>query len=378
VTEPTAPTIPADAPQEVRDFFECKGSTLNWQSGDVTWLGLKVTPSVTFAPGANRGDVNVTVGILGGMVSFTLPASVNTAGELVVDTSGVPDLSEWGLGGRADIDAAIGRINDWFKHNGKKLKPARLAGGTVVLEKVPIAAAPAATAGVVPTPVPVQPTPPKPVPAPVPPPPAGSSPGSGCGLLGILMIALLLGVIALGAGVGYIFLGGAGPAAQPTATPSAAPTASPAPSATTTAAVSPSAGASATPAPTSSASPTTSPGSAIAGACVRVVHQAVGDFISYLDWYVYLFEEDIDYLEVVVRGANNDEPVALEFDSPTGAYYGILGLHSAGAKEIVSPTLVLVDGTEIDVTDDLADALGGKRFIVRFPQEDSFGNCPEQ
>jgi hypothetical protein len=380
VAEPTAPHIPDDAPQDVKDFFECRGSTLNWQSGDVTWLGLKVTPSVAFAAGANRGEVNITVGILGGMVSFTLPASVNAAGELVVDTSSVPDLSEWGLGGRADIDAAIKRINDWFKHNGKKLKPARLAGGTVVLEKVPIAAAPAAKTGVVPTPVPVQPTPPKPVPAPVTPPPAQSSSGSGCGLLGFLMIALLLGVIALGAGVGYMFLGGPGPAAQATATPSAAPTTNPTPSATATATASPSAVASVTPAPTPtpSAAPTASPGSAIAGACVRVVHQAVGDFISYLDWYVYLLEEDIDYLEVVVQGANNDEPATLEFDSPTGAYYGILGLHSAGAKEIIRATLVLVDGTRIDVTDDLADALGGKRFVVRFPQEDSFGNCLEQ
>ena len=132
---------------------------LNWQSGEVTWLGLKVTPSVTFAPGANPGEVNVTVGLLGGMVSFTLPASVNAAGELVVDTSTVPDLSEWGLGGRSDIDAAIKRINDWFRHKGKKLRPARLAGGTVVLEKVPITTAPATGATTTPTPPPAPPPP---------------------------------------------------------------------------------------------------------------------------------------------------------------------------------------------------------------------------
>ncbi len=110
---------------------------------------------------------------------------------------------------------------------------------------------------------------------------------------------------------------------------------------------------------------------------MRVVHQAVGDFVSYLDWYMYMFEENIAYLEVVVEGANNGEPVALEYDSPSGAYYGILGLHEAGNKEIVSATLVLVDGTAIDVTEDLADALGGKRFLVRVPQEDSFGTCPQ-
>jgi hypothetical protein len=184
----------------------------------------------------------------------------------------------------------------------------------------------------------------------------------------MLMIALLFGVIALGAGIGFVFFGGLDPSASPARSP------------TTGVTVSPSAGASATPTlaptstPTPAASPTASAGSAVAGACVRVVHQAVGDFISYLDWFVYLSEEDIDYLEVVVTGANNGEPAVLEFDSPSGAYHGILGLHGAGAKEILSATLVLVDGAEIDVTDELVDALGGKRFVVRFPQEDSFGN----
>lgn len=378
MTEPTAPSIPADAPQDVKDFFDCKGNTLIWRSGEVTWLGLKVTPSVDFAQDPTTGALTIRVSILGGMVGFDLPASINAAGELVVDTSSVPDLSEWGIGGRDDIDAAIKRINDWFKKNGKKLKPATFANGAVTLEKTPIAP-PARAVPVVP-PAPVTPPPPRPKPvAPSPPP---DPPASGGCLLGILLLATLLAVMALGGGIGFVFLGGPGPAAQATATPSAAPTASPAPSPTATVTASPSAATSATPtvAPPSAspASPTASPGSAIAGACVRVVHQAVGDFISYLDWYVYMFEEDIAYLELVVEGANNGEPVTLEYDSPSGAYYGILGLHGSGEKRISSATLVLVDGTEIDVTDDLADALGGKRFLVRFPQEDSFGNCPAQ
>lgn len=371
MTEPTAPSIPADAPQEVKDFFDCRGNTLVWRSGEVTWLGLKVTPTVDFTQDATTGAITIRVSILDGMVGFDLPASVNAAGELVVDTSSVPDLSEWGLGGRADIDAAIKRINDWFKKNGKKLKPATFADGAITLEKTPIAPPPV-------MPPPTAPTTPKPV-APPPPPPPPASSGGGCGLLGILMIAMFLGVITLGGGIGFVFFGGPGPAAPATATPSAAPTASRAPSPTATVTASPSAETSATPTvaptPTPAASPSASPGSAVAGACVRVVHQAVGDFISYLDWYVYLFEEDIAYLEVVVEGANNDEPAVLEFDSPSGAYHGILGLHGTGDKEIVSATLVLVDGTEIDVTDDLADALGGKRFRVRFPQEDRFGDA---
>lgn len=44
MTEPTAPTIPADAPQDVKDSFDCRGNRLVWRSGEVTWLGLMVTP----------------------------------------------------------------------------------------------------------------------------------------------------------------------------------------------------------------------------------------------------------------------------------------------------------------------------------------------
>lgn len=379
MAEPTAPQIPNGAPQEVKDFFGCTGDRLAWRPGEVTWLGLQVTPSVDFTENPRTGGLTINVSILMGMVSFGLPATINAAGELVLDTSSVPDMSEWNMGGRQDIDAAIKNINDWFRKNGKKLKPHKLENGAVTLEKVPITAPPTTRTATTPTPAPVRPTPPRAAPAPVLPPPAPAVPGSGCGLLGILMIAMLVGVVALGAGVGFMFLGDPAPAAQATATPSTPPTVSPAARPAATVAASPSAGASATPTvaptPITAASPTASPGSAIAGACVRVVHQAVGDFLSYLDWYVYMFDEDIDFLEVVVEGANNGEPVALQFDSPSGAYYGILGLHAAGAKKISSATLVLLDGTEIDVTDDLANALGGKRLIVRFPQEDEFGNC---
>jgi hypothetical protein len=284
----------------------------------------------------------------------------------------VPDLSEWGLGGRADIDAAIKRINDWFKHNGKKLKPARLAGGTVVLEKVPITP----VAATVPATAPVTPKPPT-RPVPPPPPPAATSPAQGGCMLGILMFALLLGVVVLGGGIGYVFLGGPGPAAQATATPTSTPSAMASATATATPTAGPSTTPSAAPTGTPAQQPTATPGSAVSAACVRVVHQAVGEFISYLDWYMYMYEEDIDYLEVIVEGANNGEPVRLEYDSPSGAYYGILGLHAAGPKTILSATVHLVDGTLVDVTDDLIDALDGNTVHVRYPQEDSFGRCPD-
>lgn len=384
MTEPTAPNIPADAPQDVKDFFGCSGNTLNWQSGDVTWLGLKVTPSVTFAPGANRGDVNVTVGILGGMVSFTLPASVNAAGELVVDTSSVPDLSEWGIGGRQDIDAAIRRINDWFKHNGKKLRPARLAGGTVVLEKVPIETAPAA----VPTPVPVTPPAPKPKVVAAPPPVTTESTGDGC-KLPFMMMLLLLGVIVLGAGVGFVYLGGPGqvavasPSATPTYTPSSThPGSSPTPAPSATLSPAPTA----TPAPSASLSPAPSASTPaqvgqFTAVCIRVVHEELGQFVSYLDWYVYWSlgpqaVAQVVYFEVTVLGANDNKPQRLEFASEEETWKGLLGLRQAGDKRITKVVAHLENGSEVDLTQELIDEFGSDEFTVRYPQEDDLGDCP--
>ena len=81
-----------------------------WLRGPVTWLGLPVTPDVTFEHGAAAGSININITI--GMPPFgktiTLPASVNAAGELVVDTTNVPDLSELGLGGRLGRSQADG------------------------------------------------------------------------------------------------------------------------------------------------------------------------------------------------------------------------------------------------------------------------------
>ena len=384
MTEPTAPNIPDSAPPEVKDFFQCRGNTLAWQPGEVTWLGLPVSPDVTFSAGATAGSVNINISLAGGLVNFTLPASVSAAGELVVDTSSVPDLSAWGLGGRADIDAAIKRINDWFKHNGKKLKPATLVGGAVTLEKIPIGAAPAQTVPVVPLP-PVTPPPakPKPVaPPPVSPPPSS---GSGCSLLGGLMVLMLFGVIVLGAGIGFVFFGGPGPVAQATATPSVPPTARP----TSSPSASPTASPSSAPSPSVRPTPTPSPGPSatstasllpvgqFSAVCIRVVHEQVGEFVSYLDWFVAWTGFNVEFFEVTVIGANNGEPQRLDFESRSQAYEGLLGLHQKGDKRIVSVVAHMSDGSEVDLTEDMIDYFGSDEFTVRFPQEDEFGDCPD-
>jgi hypothetical protein len=381
LAEPTAPNIPADAPQDVKDFFSCRGDRLVWRPGEVTWLGLKVTPSVDFTDNPATGGVTINVSVMMGMVSFGLPATINPAGELVVDTSSVPDMSEWGMGGRTDVDASIKNINDWFKKNGKKLKPQKLENGAVILEKTPIASAPAQVVPVVPV-APVTPPPPKPKPdEPAPPASSGSS-GSGCSLP-FLMLLIFFGVIVVGGGIGYALVGGFGQVAPgPSASPTFGPTATPVPTVsagpTTSAVASLTASPSVTPASTVTAPPAASatPNAAnlITALCARVVHREFGDFLSYIEWLMYWDDFDVHHFVVSIAGANNGSPVDLVYD-PDGNFWGArLGLFNPGTKRIVSLAAVLDDGTVIDITDDAIEILG-ESMRVRYPQEDSFGNC---
>jgi hypothetical protein len=366
---------------------------------------------------------------------------VNAAGELVIDSKNVPDLSNLGLGGPASVDAAIKRINDWFKHKGKKLKGAKLKGGEVTLEKTAIAVAPAPPA-VAPIPVPEKPTEPKkppivepeppyaetkvpqpdlpkgelfppkpttgtpPPPAPTPEPvkstkttPAETKPTKddkktadssqtkkGCWPFTFLLLLLL--TMFLGAGVGFTFLGGpaapppattAPPVAVATVTPAPSPSPSPSPSASPSPSPSPSPSTSPSPSPSptvAAATPTATPVGAITGYCVRVVHQQIPGFLSYLDWALYWSGADVEYFELTVLGGNNDESVVLTYDPVADGWRGNVGLREAGDKRITSVVAHLTNGESIDVTDAFMDEFGFEEFTVRFPQEDAFG-CEE-
>src|SRR5512141_764962 len=156
MTEPTAPVLPNDAPQDVKDFFDCKGDKLVWEKGKVTWLGLGIDPEVSFEHGTARGSIDITIDFPYTPFKFKVNASVNDAGELVVDTSGIPDLSNIKEGaGKKGVDDAIKNINEWFKKNGKKLKGATFRRGEVTLEKTAIKLAYAPPAEVPATAVPV-------------------------------------------------------------------------------------------------------------------------------------------------------------------------------------------------------------------------------
>lgn len=394
MTEPQQPQVPPDAPEDVRKFFDCTGTKMEWKPGKVTWLGLPVDPDIQFEHGA-PGTVNlkITVGTPPFGVSFTLPASVNANGELTVDTSSVPDLSGISaeLPGRQSIDDAIKNLNDWFKKNGYKLKPAVFKKGVVTLEKTAIAAAPA-PAGVVPgaggKTEPVKPSTPAP-PPPTPPAtgtPPQKEPGGWCSLLGMLMLLLFLGVMALGGGIGFVFLGGQPPEPTPTAvaqasspptfsptpSPRAASTATPAPADTAT----PAASASPRPSPTTTATQSPAVVGEITAVCVRVYHEELEDFLSFLDWFIFWTGDDVDYFELTVLGANNDEWVRLEYSPVLGAWRAQLGLMEPGEKQITGLVAHLTNGQTVDLTPELIGAFGSEEFTVRFPQQDSLGDCP--
>ena len=366
--EPTAPVLPNDAPQDVKDFFDCKGDKLEWKKGKVTWLGLPVDPEVSFEHGKAEGSIDITIDFPL-IPKFTLNASVNAAGELVVDTSKIPDLSKIKDGaGPKGVDDAVKNINDWFKKNGKKLKKATYKKGVVVLEKTSIQTAylpPAAVGAEAVASAPVSDVATRPAVA-----------SAAAGGAGLMMAGLLVITVFVGGAIGYTLVAGPGPAAQASATPTTSPTASP--SATPTA--SPTASPTITPEPSVTPEPTATATSGaqayFAGICARVKHEKLGNFLSYIEWLMYSDYLDVDHFVVTVAGANNGDPVDLVFDPATGAFTGRLGLMSAGEKQIGQVIAVLDDGTPLDITADVIEILG-QILGVRFPQQDSFGNaCP--
>lgn len=110
-----------------------------------------------------------------------------------------------------------------------------------------------------------------------------------------------------------------------------------------------------------------------------MVHEGLGDYISYLFGiivFAYSGSVLLDRLVLTVEGANDGQPQELRYDVSSGTFSGELGLHEAGQKKILSLVLHYADGTTVDLTDALIDALSGEVIDVRFPQEDVFGTCP--
>jgi hypothetical protein len=235
-TTPKAPQLPPEAPEDLRDFLECKSAKVTLKDGNLSWLPLPpeikdfvpegAKPDLAIEPGATPGTASIKVSL--GPISLSLPASVS-GGQLTVDTSDPGMFTPQKL--VDGINQAVKDINDWFKHNGKGFGKPVFGNKEVTLTKVDLAAPPAKATT---TPTPVTPTPPKPPPPPAPPPAAAPAVPGGC--LGILF--LVLAVVAVGA---VLFLGGPALGLFGAAIPTASPTTTgvPSPSATPTATASP-------------------------------------------------------------------------------------------------------------------------------------------
>jgi len=196
----------------------------------------------------------------------------------------------------------------------------------------------------------------------------------GClGLTGSVVLVTIIGLL-----VGFFIFGQpitplatAGPSPTATLPPTPAPSPTPSPPPPPTLSPRPSPSASLTPSPSAAG-----PQGEIGAYCVRVEHSELGEFLSYLEWFLLWLGDSPEYFELIVRGANDGDPVTLEFDPGRGTWYGRLGLRGTGTKQIVSLVAHWPDGSTTDLTGEMIEAFGGDEIEVRYPQEDSYGDCP--
>ncbi|HEY7599834.1 MAG TPA: hypothetical protein VH741_07905 [Candidatus Limnocylindrales bacterium] len=107
------------------------------------------------------------------------------------------------------------------------------------------------------------------------------------------------------------------------------------------------------------------------------MHTAFGEFLSYLDFLLWLNgDTNVDYIEVIILGANNDQSERLELTPDEVYWRNRFGLHSPGDKNIQSVVVHFKDGSTFDITQWVTEDVG-ETLEVRYPEEDEFGDCSE-
>jgi len=161
------PDVPAAAPQQLKDFVECTGTTLGFKVGDkLDWFPDPV-PTITIGEISTTaaGGVQIKGSAAEGFVSVSVTISVSN-GKLDAQLEGLTNF----VGGDKAADW-VKQLNDWLASNGKKLDAPKFdkAKKTATIAKSAAAAKadPKATPqpGVKAAPV-VPPEEPEPVPAP--------------------------------------------------------------------------------------------------------------------------------------------------------------------------------------------------------------------
>jgi len=76
---------------------------------------------------------------------------------------------------------------------------------------------------------------------------------------------------------------------------------------------------------------------------------------------------------LIIGGTNDDQAAALEPNGPVWDAH--LGMTESGPKTISSLIVVYNDGSGADLTQQLAELIGGGSFEVRPGATDGFGTC---
>jgi hypothetical protein len=135
-----------------------------------------------------------------------------------------------------------------------------------------------------------------------------------------------------------------------------------------------------TPTPSSSpapATPTASPSQSaqgqLIGVCLQQVNAPDGAFASYVEASLNWQGPQPRQLLLLIEGTNDDEAKPLVLNGPV--WQARLGMRELGPKTIRSLIVVYSDGSGADITQSLAELIGGGVFELREGATDGFGTC---
>jgi len=139
------PELPPNLPQDLRDFVECRTTSVAIKDGPQAWVGVPdgakgflspgAAPELRIEPGGSPEAMTIKVGL--GMFSVSLPATIRD-GRLSIDTRALPWLAPASIG--TAITTYVDSLNAWFAANGKGLALPEFGPGEVVLRLVDVPA----------------------------------------------------------------------------------------------------------------------------------------------------------------------------------------------------------------------------------------------
>jgi len=139
------PELPPNLPRDLRDFVECRSTSVTIRDGPQAWVQLPnevkgylpadAAPDLAIESGPTPGTMTIKVQL--GFFSVSLPATID-AGRLSIDTSKLPWLAPASIG--TSITRYVDTLNAWFQANGKGLASPTFGSGEVSLRLVDLPA----------------------------------------------------------------------------------------------------------------------------------------------------------------------------------------------------------------------------------------------